>query len=384
MDNDTPSHSRTIRTVQLIIQKEVLQVFRDKRMLFLIFFPPVIQLFVLAQAMTFEVKHTNLVLVDADGTQAATALVQAFTASGRFNIVERSASEHMADEALLTRTANAVLRIPEGFERDLRRGTSPTIQLILNAEDGAAAGIVLSYARRIITDFAHTDGARLAMHSLNPAGRAGVEIRTRKLYNPEGRYLPYMAIGLLASLVTLVGILLTSQNIAREKEIGTLEQLNVTPITKGQFILGKLIPFWVLGLLELSIGLLVIRFGFGIPFTGNVLVVYLGTGVYLLAALGLGLLVSTVARTQQQAQFVTFFIVVTFFFLGGIFTPIQSMPIWAQTLAEFNPVKHFVLVLRGVLLKGAGVGDILKPLGAMALFALVALNLAVMRYKKTA
>ena len=146
-----------------------------------------------------------------------------------------------------------------------------------------------------------------------------------------------MAIGLLASLVTLVGILLTAQNIAREKEIGTLEQLNVTPITRGQFIAGKLIPFWVLGLIELTVGLCVIRFAFGIPFAGPVAVVYLGAAVYLVAALGLGLLVSTAVQTQQQAMFVTFFMLVTFFFLGGIFTPVESMPGWAQTLARGQP-----------------------------------------------
>ncbi len=373
-----------MNTVGFIIQKEVLQVLRDKRMIFLIFVPPFIQLLILAQAMTFEVKHTDLVLVDADRTPAAHTLVDAFTATGRFDVVVRTVSGDVADEALLTRTANAILRIPEGFERDLRRGTSPTIQLVLNAEDGAAAGVVQSYASQIINTFARTEGVRLAGMPSGPAGRPGVTIRTRKLYNPEGQYLGYMAFGLLAALLTLVGVLLTSQNIAREREIGTLEQLNVTPITKWQFILGKLIPFWVLGLIELTLGLAIIRFGFGIPFMGNVLIVYLAVAVYLLAALGLGLLVSTVATTQQQAQFLTFFVMVTFLFLGGIFTPTQSMPGWAQTLAEFNPIKHFVVIVRGVLMKGTTLSEIGYPLGAMALFAATALSLAVTRYRKTA
>ena len=373
-----------MRIILLIIQKEALQVLRDKRMLFLILVPPVIQLLVLAQAMTFEVKHTDIVLVDADRTQAAHSLVQDFEATGRFNVVTYTVSSDVADEALLTRKANAILKIPEGFARDLRKGQSPTLQLVLNAEDGAAAGIVLAYAQQIIGNYAQKFARTVAVSSANkPASSAGIAIRTRKLYNPEGKYLGYMAIGLLASLVTLVGILLTSLNIAREKEIGTLEQLNVTPITKRQFILGKLIPFWILGLIELSIGLLVIHLGFGIAYKGSVLVVYLAAGVYLMAALSLGLLISTIASTQQQAQFVTFFSVVTFFFLGGIFTPIQSMPEWAQIVAEFNPIKHFVFILRGVLMKGAGVMEVVKPLGAMALFAVVVLSLAVLRYRKT-
>lgn len=373
-----------MHTVGFLVQKETLQVLRDKRMLIQIFVPPVLQLLILAQAMTFEVKQTDLVLVDADQTQATAALVDAFTASGRFDVVLRTISGAAADEALLTRDAQAILRIPEGFERDLRRGTAPTLQLVLNAEDGAAAGVVQAYAQQIINRYARTDGVRLASHGRMPPSQAGVSIRTRKLYNPEGRYLAYMAIGLLASLMTLVGILLASQNIAREKEIGTLEQLNVTPITKGEFILGKLIPFWVLGLIELTIGLIVIRFAFGIVFAGSVALVYGAAAIYLLAALGLGLLVSTIASTQQQAQFVTFFVVVTFFFLGGIFTPIQSMPEWAQTVAAFNPIKHFTVILRGVLMKGATLAEILQPLAAMALFALVSLTLAVRRYRKTA
>lgn len=350
-------------------------------MLIQIFLPPIIQLLVLAQAMTYEVKHVDLFLVDADRTQAAEALVESFTASRRFSIVRYTATSDAADEALLKREANAILSIPEGFERNLRRGTGAEVQLILNAEDGAAAGVIQAYANQIINDFARRTGARLRAASTAPL--PGVTIETRKLYNPEGRYIAYMAIGLLASLVTLIGILLTSQNIAREKEIGTLEQINVTPITRGQFILGKLIPFWILGLLELAIGLLVIRFGFGIPFAGSVPLVFGAAAVYLLAALGLGLLVSTVANTQQQAQFVTFFVIVTFIFLGGIFTPVQSMPGWAQVLAEFNPIKHFVIVLRGVLMKGAGLRDVVWPLTAMALFATAALSFAVARYRKT-
>ncbi len=378
-----------MRTILFIIRKETLQVLRDRIMLIQIFLPPVLQLLILAQAMTFEVKHTDLALVDLDGTPAAERLVERFTASGRFDVSVRTASGDVADEALLTREANAVLRIPAGFERDLRRGRSPEVQLILNAEDGAAAGVVQSYAGQILAAFSQAEATatrpRVGLGATRVAAvRPGVRIQTRKLYNPEGKYLAYMAIGLLASLVTIVGILLTSQNIAREKEIGALEQLNVTPITKSQFIVGKLAPFWVLGLIELTVGLLVIRLVFGIPFVGFVPLVYLGAGVYLFAALGLGLLVSTVVQTQQQAQFVTFFVLVTFFFLGGIFTPVDSMPGWAQTVAAFNPIRHFVSLLRTVLIKGGGLGDIAGGLGAMAAFAAVVLTLALLRYRKTA
>lgn len=378
-----------MRTILFLVRKETLQVFRDRIMLFQIFAPPIIQLLILAQAMTFEVKQTDLALVDLDNSPASEQLVERFTASGRFQIAVRTASGDRADEALLTREANAVLRIPDSFARDLRRGRSTSVQLILNAEDGAAAGVIQSYASQILADFSQSEATEMYPTAARPGVQSatsmpGVAIQTRTLYNPERKYLGYMAIGLLAALVTLVGILLTSQNIAREKEIGTLEQLNVTPITKGQFIAGKLIPFWVLGLVELTIGLSIISFIFGIPFEGSLAVVYAGAAVYLLAALGLGLLISTAAQTQQQALFITFFVVVTFFFLGGLFTPVQSMPAWAQAVAELNPIKHFVYLLRTVLMKGGTLSDVAGAIGAMAAFAAVALSFALVRYRKTA
>ena len=369
-----------MRTVLFLIRKEVLQVLRDRVMLVQIFLPPVIQMLVLAQAMTFEVKHTDLALVDLDRTPASERLVERFTSSGRFSVSLATPSGDAADEALLTRDAGAVLRVPDGFERDLQRGRSPGVQLVLNAEDGAAAGVTQAYASQILSQFAAAEA--------RPAGAAragpGVRIEARSLYNPQGTYLAYMSIGLLASLVTIIGILLTAQNIAREKEVGTLEQLNVTPITKAQFIAGKLIPFWFLGLIELTVGLLVIRLGFRIPFAGSVGLVYLGGGVYLVAALGLGLLISTAVRTQQQALFLTFFVLVTFFFLGGIYTPIESMPAWAQTVAEANPIRHFVSILRTALIKGGRLGDVTGHLAAMGAFAAVVLTLALARYRKTA
>lgn len=367
-----------------MVQKETLQVLRDKKMLIQIFVPPVMQLLILAQAMTFEVRHVDMVVVDMDLSPASSTLVENFTATDRFTVARYTHSGAAADEALLTREARMILRIPEGFERDLRRGQSPTLQLIMDAEDGAAAGIVLGWAQSIVNGYAARDGMRLTGAPVGTRAGPGLTVTSRRLYNPEGKYLAYMAIGLLASLMTLVGVLLTSQNIAREKEIGTLEQLNVTPITKREFMLGKLIPFWLLGLIELTIGLGVIRFLFGIPFEGAVTLIYLAAAVYLIAALGLGLFVSTISSTQQQAQFITFFVLVTFFFMGGIFTPVESMPTWAQMVAELNPIKHFAVILRGVLMKGATLADIVRPMLSMAGFAVFVLLLAVRRYRKTA
>lgn len=369
------------RIVLFIVRKEIFQVLRDRIMLVQIFVPPLIQLLIVAQAMTFEVKNTDLAIIDLDQSTASEQLIEDILASRRFTVIQSTADGHRADQALLTRKVSAVLRIPDGFHHDLTRGQPASLQVVMNAEDGAAAGIIQAYLSQIVGGFSADQRPPTTMRAAGPTRQ--VAIQTRTLYNPEGEYLPYMSIGLLAALVTLVSVLITSQNIAREREIGTLEQLNVTPITKSEFIAGKLLPFLGLGFVELTLGLMIIRWGFGVAFEGSLLVVYAGAFAYLLAALGLGLLISTLVATQQQAQFISFFALVTMFFLGGIFTPIQSMPGWAQQIATANPIMHFVDVLRTVLMKGGGWGDVWGAMIAMLVFATIVLTLALLRYRKT-
>jgi ABC-2 type transport system permease protein len=193
-----------------------------------------------------------------------------------------------------------------------------------------------------------------------------------------------MVPGILVALVTLIGTLLTAQNIAREKELGTLEQLNVTPITRGEFIAGKLLPFWALGMFELAAGLLLGRVVFGVPVLGSPLLLFVVSAVYLVAALGVGLWISTIVETQQQAMFVTFFIMMVYLLMSGLFTPIDSMPHWVQLVAMLNPVRHFVAISRAVLVKGATLGEIQEPFAILAAFAVVVFTLAVRQYSKRA
>jgi ABC-2 type transport system permease protein len=188
--------------------------------------------------------------------------------------------------------------------------------------------------------------------------------------------------GILVALVTMVGTLVTAQNIAREKEMGTLEQLNVTPITKGEFIVAKLLPFWVLALINLSIGLVVARLVFHVPMRGSLVLLFASAALYLLVALAIGLWISAVVETQQQAMFVTFFILMIYLLMSGLFTPVDSMPRWVQLLSELNPVRHFVTISRAILIKGAGLSEIVRPLGTLAVFAVVVLTVAVRRYEK--
>jgi len=279
-----------------------------------------------------------------------------------------------------------VLRIPRGFEKDLVRERRAPVQLVLNAEEGAAAGIVQTSATAILATY-ERELELILPTAGGPAAatrESRLDLRTRRWFNPTRNYKHYMVPALMVSLTTIIGVLLTAQNITREKEIGTLEQLNVTPISRGQFIAAKLIPFWLLSLLIFGIGLAIAKGVFDVPMRGSVPLVVLAAMIYLVVVLGIGLWISTVTQTQQQAMFVAFFMIMTFLLMSGLFTPVESMPGWAQRLAEANPVKHFVFIMRAVLVKGAGIETVGRPMLGLAVGGAAVLALAVRQYRKSA
>jgi len=384
-----------MRTILFLMRKEYLQLFRDRQIRAQILVLPLVQLLLISNAATFQVRRTPMFVVDEDRSTTSARLVEHMTASGYFRVAGASPSEARADDALLRGAATIVLHVPADFEKELMRTRAAPVQLVLNAENGSTAGVVQSYAAEIIQRFAAEAGAELrpTIRGIGPAGTAAIaapvpgmariETRTRGWYNPDLRYSDYMVPGILVVLVTMSGTLLAAMSIAREKEIGTLEQLNVTPITRTQFIAGKLAPFWVLGMGQLTVGLVAAKIAFGIPMRGSLLVVFASAGVYMVAALGVGLFLSTLADTQQQAQFVSFFVLMLYLLMSGLFTPIDSMPRWAQIVAQFNPVTHFIRIMRAVMMKGAGFTEIATPLAALAAYAVVMLAIAVMRYHKT-
>ncbi len=374
-----------MRTIFFLVRKEFLQIFRDRTTVFQIFMIPVVQLLVLANAATFDVKRVAMLVVDEDRTTVSTGLVQRLMASRQFRVARYEASDADVDHALLDREVTAVLHIPRHFEEDLVRRRYSPVQLVLNAEEGATAGIVQSYANSILASYAAELNRTLPTLG-SPAGARKVgplDLRTQRWYNPTRNYKYWMVPALMVSLTTIIGLLLTAQNITRENELGTLEQLNVTPMTKVQFIAAKLIPFWLLSLLIFSIGLAIAKLVFGIPMRGNLLLVYLAAMVYLIVVLGLGLWISTITRTQQQAMFVAFFLILIFLLMSGLFTPVDSMPDWARTVAEVNPVKHFVAIMRAVLMRGAGLETVARPIAGLAVAGIAVLALAVMRYRKS-
>ena len=362
---------------------EVLHVIRDRATLAQVMIFPIVQLLILSNAATFAIRDTPTYVVDLDRTSVSRGLVERLTASGHFRILGASASADLADEALLAGRVTMAVIIPHDFERSLVRTGRAAVELSLNAEKGSAAGIVNAYATRILASYSSELTARF-----HPSGRTAItavpriEAGVRSWYNPTLNYQHYMVPAILVALVTLIGTLLTAQNIAREKELGTLEQLNVTPITRGQFIAAKLLPFWVLALLELGLGLLVGVGVFGVPMRGSLLLLFGVAAVYLAVALGIGLWISTLVETQQQAMFVTFFIMNVYLLMSGLFTPIDSMAPWVQLVSQLNPVRHFVTISRAVLVKGAGLTEIAQPFALLAAYAVVVLTFAVRQYKK--
>ena len=368
-----------MRTVGFLLRKEFRQVRRDRVMLFQIFAIPLIQLLVLANAATFEIRNTRMHVVDASRSVASRDLARSFAASDYFSIERVSAGMRPADEGLLAGDVSLILHIPTGFERDLARGVPAAVQIVLSATDGAAAGIVAGYARKVVADY----GMRTGGPADATAGGT-IEIESRGWYNEALDYQQHMVPGILVVLVTIIGTLLTSMNIVREKEIGTLEQLNATPLRRSEFIAGKLLPFWILALLELGFGLVVARLVFDIPMRGSLVLLFGAGGIYLVVALGVGLWISTVAETQQQAMFVTYFFLMINLFMSGLFTPIASMPAWGRIAAEFVPLKHFIDIARSVLIKGAGPEGLAVPLLALAAMGLVVFTVSVRQYSKTA
>ena len=382
-----------LRSLRVLLTKEFLQIRRDAVILRILLVMPMIQLIVLANAATFEIKTAQLWVADQDRSPAARALVDRFVATRRFTIAGYSVDAREGDDALLDGSANAVLVIPAEFERDVVRDRAAKLQLVLNAENGSQAGVIQSYAAEIIARYADELGTtmlpvrravRVGIDRAPTPGPPVIEVRTRARYNTSLDYKRFMVPGILVQLITLVGTLMTALNIVREKEAGTLDQLNVTPIRPSMFIAAKLLPLWIIGLLEFTLGLLIAAFFFHVPVLGSLPALYLGAMLYLLAALGVGLWVSTVSDTQQQALFVTFSLVMVYILMSGLFTPIRAMPGWVQAVAQINPLMHFIAMTRAVLLKGAGFADVWRPLIALAALGTTILAIAVGQYRKRA
>ncbi|WP_299392232.1 ABC transporter permease [uncultured Gelidibacter sp.] len=372
-----------MKTILYIIQKEFKQIFRNKGMLPIIFILPLLQLVILSNAATFEVKNIKFGYIDNDRSSTSRALIEKFNASTYFNVLTDYPTQNKASAAMLRGEVDVVMEIPQHFSRNLQTEQHNTLGIIINAIDGAAAGVENVYITQIVKSF--NKSIRTDLSQISDAQIQPITIETIPLfwYNETLNYKTFMVPGILVLLVTMITLFLSGMNIVREKEIGTLEQINVTPIKKSQFIIGKLFPFWVIGMALLSIGLIISKLVFDVPMVGSLLLLYLYTSIYILVVLGIGLFISNFTDTQQQAMFIAWFFVVIFILMSGLFTPIESMPRWAQLITEFNPIKYYVEVMRMVMLKGSDLMDILPQLIKTLVYAVVMNGLAVWSYKKT-
>jgi len=371
-----------MRTLRFLLRKEFRQIFRDKAIVAMIFFMPMVQLILMPLAADYEVRNINLSVVDHDKSPYSQKLISKIVASGYFRLTGYNASFKEAFGLIESDKADLILEIPHDFERNLIREDHEKLFVAVNAINGTKASLGGSYLGSIIGDF----NADIRMQLVTPPRFRQfpvIDVVASNWFNPVLNYKVFIVPGILAILVTMVGGFLSALNIVREKEIGTIEQINVTPIRKHVFILGKLIPFWVLANIVFTIGLLVARFVYGIVPVGSLLTLYAFISVYLLAVLGFGLLVSTFCDTQQQAMFIMFFFMMLFILLGGLFTSIDSMPEWAKLITRVNPVRYMIEVMRMVILKGSSFVDILPHVGIVSLMGVILNGWAILNYKKT-
>lgn len=370
-----------MRALLILLEKEFRQTFRNPAILRMMFLMPTVQLLVMPLAADYEIKNVNICVVDHDHSSYSQKLVNKITSTSYFTLVDYTDSYDEALSFVEHDKADLILQIPAAFEKNLTRENQSKLFLAINAINGVKANLGGVYLQNIIADFNQDvrtewiDTPRFNRH-------AQIEITSVNWFNPLMNYRYFMVPGILVILVTMVGAFLSALNIVKEKEIGTIEQINVTPIKKYQFILGKLIPFWVLGQITLTIGLFISWLVYGITSAGNPFTIYVFSGVFLIAVLGLGLLVSTLANTQQQAMLLSFFLMMIFILLGGLYTSIDSMPTWAQTFTKFNPVTYFIEVMRMVVLKGSSLYDIRYHLFKVFLFGVILNGLAVWSYRK--
>lgn len=377
-----------MRTIKFLLQKEFKQIFRNRAIIALVIAMPVVQLIILPLAANYEVKNINIAIIDNDHSSWSQKLISKITASGYFRLTGYDNSYKQAYRLIESDAADLILEIPHGFERNLVRENEQKLFVAVNAINGTKANLGSVYLLTVIQDFNSTltTQSLTAPSPTNPfpgTQLPTIDVASSNWYNPLLNYHVYMVPGILAILVTMIGGFLTALNIVKEKEVGTIEQINVTPIKKYHFILGKLIPFWILGNVVFTLGLIVAWLVYGIIPVGSLLLMYGFIAVYLLAVLGFGLLVSTFCDSQQQAMFVMFFFIMIFVLMGGLFTSIDSMPPWAKIVTKFNPVSYLIEVMRMIMLKGSGLKNIASQLGIIALFAIVFNSLAILNYKKT-
>jgi ABC-2 type transport system permease protein len=371
-----------MRTILYLIRKEFIQIFRDKFIGKAIFGIPIIQMLILVPAVTFEIKNVRLCIVDQDMSVESRQLINQLEGSTffkiRFNTFSGEEASHLMDKG----KCDMIIEIPHGFGTDIGKGSVARIMVEANAINALNAQLSWAYLNGVIRDYnlniiAENIGSRTV------SNLSQVDVTNRYWYNELLNYKFYMLPGILGILVLAIGFILAGLNLVKEKESGTIEQMNVTPVKRYQFIVAKMVPFLIIGLIDLAAGLALGRIIFHVPFEGNIALLFLCSAIFMIAVLGLALFFSTFSDTQQQYMFTAFFFMIIFILMSGIFTPLESMPVWAQKADIVNPVVYVMRINRMVLLKGSTLQDISHDLYALIIIAIVFTTLAVNRYRKT-
>jgi ABC-2 type transport system permease protein len=378
-----------MRKLLFLLRKEFRQIMRNPFMIRAIIAVPVLQMLILIPAVTFEMKRIDLAVIDNDHSQASRELVAKLTGSSFFVVAATPQNISDAESMLFAGDADMALIIPSDFSEGLAGINRPRLQVLADAVNATTAQLGWSYLASVVRDFNRDIvlGNRMVpgtSMTMTAGAIPGLSVTPRYWYNPTLNYKYFMLPGVLVILITAIGLMMAGLNLVREKEIGTIEQINVTPVMKWELIASKVIPFFIIGLLDLALGLSIGWIAFNIPFEGSILLFFACAAIFLVAVLGLALFFSTMASTQQQFLFVAFFFVMIFILMSGIFTPTESMPLWAQQFNWINPVAYLMRINRMVMLKGSGFHEIATDMGILAVLATGYLALAIRAYRKRA
>jgi ABC-2 type transport system permease protein len=373
-----------------IIRKEFRQAFRDTRMRTFLFLPPLIQLIIFGLAVNLDVDHSKIAWMDGDRSFQSRELLSAFEGNGRFEVVATPANDREAQALLDANKVDLVVRVLPGFERDIQRNRPTSVQVLINGSNSNTANIVSGYASTIISSFAgqvmqeqnrDRSAARMAQTPVH-IGAPNLQAQSRVWFNPELKSRNYFVPGIVVNILMQITLMMTAMAIVREKEIGTMEQLMVTPIRPIELMLGKTLPFALVGLVDMALVVVASLVFFHVPFRGSVLLLLACSILFLMTSLGAGLFVSTISQTQQQAMMTTFLLFQPFFLLSGFTFPLRNMPQSIQYLTLLNPVRYFIEIVRGLFLKGSGVSVLWPQMVALAVFGVVILSLSAMRFRK--
>jgi ABC-2 type transport system permease protein len=375
-----------------IIRKEFLQALRDPRMRAMLFLPPLIQLLIFGYAVNLDVNNARIAWMDQDNSPASRELLSQFQGSGRFLIIAEPETDAQMQRLLDRATVDAVIRVMPGFARDVERGRTTSVQVLLDGTNSNTASIIANYATQTIARYSNEVMMQLSRSKMVAGTMASggamkpavpqITTRSRVWFNPDLKSRNYFIPGVVVNIITLVTLSLTAMAIVREKEIGTMEQLMVTPIRPMELILGKTLPFVLVGLWDMLLVVAASLLVFHIPFAGNFWLLVVCTLLFLLTSLGAGLFISTVSRTQQQAMMATTLFFQPFFMLSGFSFPIRNMPFSMQLLTYINPVRYFMEIVRGIFLQGTGISTLWPQMLALAVFGVTILWLSVLRFHK--